>query len=394
MIPTPFHDRTAALCQSHRWKDWAGFYAVSSYDTCHEREYFAFRHGAGILDVSPLYKYDVTGADAGRFLSYVTTRDVGKLRVGRVAYSCWVDRRGKMLDDGTIARLEECLYRVTSADPMLHWFRTLSDGFDVHIDDTSRSIAALAVQGPTSADLLNAVSDGGVEGLRFFRAVQTTVGGCAVTVTRTGYTGDLGFEVWAKSEDALRVWDVLMDEGRKHGAMAAGLDALDIARVEAGFIMAGVEYQNARHCLAAVQTSSPFEVGLGWTVQLDRGPFVGQKALRAEKASGPKWAMVGLEVDWVEIERAFESRGLPPNLPSNAWRTSVPLYSFGRQIGYATSGTWSPTLKKNLALATVPSRFAEEGTTVDFEINVEFWRKNVRATVVETPFFNPPRKRL
>ena len=394
MIQTPFHRRTAALCESHRWKEWAGYHAVSSYDTCHEREYFAFRHATGILDVSPLYKYDVNGKGAGDFLSYVTTRNIAKVRVGQVVYCCWVDRRGKMLDDGTVTRLEEDLYRVTSAGPMLHWFRSFTDGFDVEVRDTSRAIAALAVQGPTSAKLLNAVSDGGVEGLRFFRATRASLGGCDVTITRTGFTGDLGFEVWIDNCDALRVWDVLMDEGRSYGAMAAGLDALDVTRVEAGFILAGVEYQNAQHCLAAMQTSTPYEVGLGWTVHLDRGPFIGHRALRAEKAAGPKWALVGLEIDWVEIERAFQSKGLPPNLPTSAWRSSVPLYSFGRQIGYATSGAWSPVLKKNLALATVPPRFAEEGTTVDFEIDVEFWRKNVKATVVETPFYNPARKRM
>lgn len=393
MIPTPFHPRTAALCESHRWKDWAGYYAVSSYDTYPEREYFAFRHATGVIDVTPLFKYDVSGPGAGDFLTYATTRNVNKVAVGRVVYCCWTDQRGKMLDDGTITRLGDTRYRVTSADPMLRWFRRNARGFEVEIEDTSRKLGALAVQGPTSGGVLNEVTEGAVEGLRFFRTTPAKIAGAEVTITRTGYTGDLGYEVWVANDDALKVWDALMAGGRDHGIMAAGLDALDITRVEAGFIMAGVDYKNAKHCLTAMQTSTPYEVGLGWTVQLNRGPFIGQKALLAEKARGPEWAMVGLEIDWVQIERAYAAFGLPPNLPSAAWRSPVPLFHLGRQVGYATSGAWSPTLKKNLALATVPARYSEEGTALDFEITVEYWRRNVRATVVETPFFNPDRKR-
>ncbi len=393
MIPTPLHPRTAALCKSYRWKDWAGYCAVCSYDTYYEREYFAFRHAAGLLDVTPLFKVDVVGPDAAALLAWVMARDIRKLGVGRVVYCAWTDHQGKMLDDGTVTRLSDQHFRVTSADPALRWFERNARGFDAQITDTSRRLAALALQGPTSRDILNAVTDGAVQGLGFFRATSAKLAGAPVTITRTGYTGDLGYEIWMANDDALRVWDALIEGGRPFGIMPAGLDALDVTRVEAGFILAGVDYRSARTCMTEAQTSTPYEVDLGWTVNLDRDPFIGQEALRAEKARGHAWATVGLDIDWVEIERAFEARGLPPALPSMAWRTSVPLYSLGRQVGYATSGAWSPTLKKNLALATVPARYEAIGTELDFEISVDYWRRTVKATVVEKPFFNPARKR-
>jgi aminomethyltransferase len=393
-VPTPFHPRTAALCASHRWKDWAGYYAVCSYDMNHDREYFAFRHAAGMLDVSPLFKYVISGEDAAEFLAYVTTRDLRKLKVGQVSYCCLCDGEGKVIDDGTAARLEERRYRLTSASPSLRWLQEHSRGFRVAIEDHSESTAALALQGPTSRDILKSACSGlDLGDLRFFRIAPARIGSIPVEISRTGYTGDLGYEIWIRSEDALPLWDSLAEAGAPHGLVPAALDALDVTRVEAGFILQGVDYHSAPRCPIESRKSSAFEVGLGWTVDLERDPFVGQRALRLERERGSRWAMVGLDISWEEMEKLYEEHALPPHLPATAWRTAVPVYDGRRQIGRATSGTWSPLLKKNLALATVEARYAVPGVRVRIEHTAEYERRTVSATVVKRPFFDPERKR-
>ncbi len=392
--PTPFHERTAALCVSHRWKEWAGRHAVCFYDTCHDPEYMAFRHSAGLIDVTPLYKYDVSGPDAARFLARVMVRDIRKLKLNQVTYTCWCDGRGKILDDGTVARLDENFYRVTAAAPTYEWLDRHTRGFDVKVEDVSGELAVLALQGPTSRDILKkVVSDCDIDKLRFFRATKARLDGFEATVTRTGYTGDLGYEIWVKNKDAHKLWDVLIDGGRSHRITPAGLDALDMSRIEAGFILLDVDYFNAKDCMIETRKSTPYEVDLGWTVNLDREPFIGQKALKREKAEGSQWAFVGLEVDWPEMESLFDEVGLPPQMPHGAWRTAVPIYCEGNQVGQATSGTWSPMVKKNLALATVRAPFAALGTELQIEITVEFERKFVTARVIKKPFFDPERKR-
>ncbi len=393
-IPSPFHARTAERCQSLRWKDWAGYYAVCAYDTYPDREYYAIRHTAGLLDVTPLYKYDVTGPDAAAFLAYVTVRNIPKMRVGRVSYLCWCDDRGKLLDDGTATRLGDTHFRVTAAEPSLAWFERNRGGFDVAIEDSTERVAALSLQGPRSREILDAVADGDVASLGFFRAMPARVGEVPVIVTRTGYTGDLGYEVWTDADLATDLWDRLMDAGSPHGMLPVGLDALDMTRIEAGFIMNGVDYFSANHCLIEARKSTPYETALGWTVQLKRAPFIGQGALRAEMTAGPRRRFVGLEIDWDEVETLFAAQGLPPEIPMAAWRTPVPVYdAVGRQVGQATSGTWSPTLKKNLALATVRSPHGRVGEELRIEVTVEYVRHRVTATVRDKPFFDPPRKR-
>jgi aminomethyltransferase len=393
-LPTPFHPRTAALCSSLFWKEWAGCHAVRSYDTCHQREYFALRHAAGLIDVSPLYKYEVWGAGAGEFLAEVLVRDPRKMAVGRVSYLCWCDDAGKLLDDGTVSRLDQDHYRVTAAEPAGAWFERHIRGRRVTVRDVTERLAALALQGPNSREILRQVCDADLDALRFFRVVPATIEGAAVHLSRTGYTGDLGYEIWIRNDDALDVWDAIMAAGRAYRIEPVGLDALDVARVEAGFIMNGVDYFGAQHCMIESRKSSPFELGLGWTVKLDRDPFIGQRALREERGSGSPWSLVGLEIDWDEFEALHDEVGLPPNVPSGAWRTALPVYSErGRQIGQATSGTWSPILKQNLALASVESRAAAIGTRLQIEVTVEYRRRQVTATVARTPFFNPGRKR-
>lgn len=393
-IPTPFHPRTAELCTSMFWKEWAGQHAVRSFDTSHEREYFAFRNGAGVIDVSPLYKYDVKGPDAAALLSRVTVRDVRSLAVGRVTYLCWCDDDGKIVDDGTVSRLDDQHYRLTAADPTLAWLHRFARPYRVTIEDTSERIAALAIQGPTSRDVLQQCTDAPLDTLPFFGTTRAQLDGIAVQISRTGYTGDLGYEVWVDREHALPVWDAIMAAGRDRRCIPAALDAMDVTRIEAGFIMNGVDYFNATHCLIDSRKSTPYELGLGWTIKLDRDPFVGQAALRAEQARGPAWGMAGLRYDWDEYEALFARHGLPPQVPAGAWRSGVPVYDqSGKQVGQATSGAWSPMLKANLALASIRAPHHAEGTRLQVEVTVEYERHRVGAVVAKTPFYNPERKR-
>jgi aminomethyltransferase len=389
---TPFHSRVAALCESQDWLLWAGFLSPVTYETDHQREYFALRSSAGLIDVTPLFKYHVSGPDAGRLLDRVVTRDLARCAVGQAVYTPWCDTEGKVVDDGVVVRLEEDRYQLTAADPNLAWLEDTAVGMDVAIEDVTDRIAALAVQGPTSREVLVGLSED-VAPLRFFRATTTRFDDVPVTVTRTGYTGDLGYEVWVDAEHAERLWDLVMDAGAPHNLRPVGNTALDIARIEAGLILNPVDYVPARHTLFEVQKSTPFELGLGWCVSLEKGPFVGRDALRAEAARGPRWNTVGLEAQWDAIEAVFAEFGLPPQLPTTSWGDAVPVYGRRGQVGKATSGTWSPLLKTYLALARVEPSVAAPGTSLELEVTVEGHRRTARARVVELPFFDPPRKR-
>jgi aminomethyltransferase len=390
---TPFHPRTSALCASHAWRRWAGHIAASSYELLHDREYHAIRSSAALLDVSPLHKYMVSGPDAVRLLDRVVTRDVVKMKVGQVGYTPWCDTAGKVIDDGTISRLGEHVFRMTSADPNLRWLSENAIGLDVKIEDVSDSTAALALQGPNSRAILERAAETNLAGLKYFRLTQATIRGVPVTITRTGYTGDLGYEIWVDAKQALPLWDAIVDAGTPYGITPTGLLALDMARIEAGLILIDVDYISTRKALIERQKSSPFEINLAWTVNLEKQFFVGRDALAAEAARGPEWQFVGIEVEWESLERLYAEVGLPPRLPGVAWRTSVPVYVDGKQAGYATSGSWSPLLKKYIALAHVTSRHAKPGTEVTMEVTVEHHRKRATAKVAPLPFFNPERKR-
>ena len=392
-VGTPFHERTAPLCESMSWRDWAGFFAVSSYEVHHEREYNAIRNAAALIDVSPLFKYRLSGKDAARLADRILTRDVRKLAVGQVAYTHWCDGQGKVIDDGTLARLEEDVFRWTAAEPNLRWISSNGEGLDARVEDISSSTAALALQGPTSRDVLRACADADVDGLRYFRVTRGKIAGIAVDISRTGYTGDLGYEIWVDAERALPLWDALIEAGRAYDITPTGMLALDVARVEAGLILLDVDYVGARRALIPAQKYTPYEIGLGRLVQLDKAPFIGQAALRRELADGPSRRLVGLEVDWDDIERLHADAGLSPQLPATASRLSVPVYRAEEQVGKATSSTWSPTLKKMIALATVASPAAAIGSSVEIEMTVEHRRCRAGATVVKLPFFDPPRKR-
>jgi aminomethyltransferase len=323
----------------------------------------------------------------------MVTRDVIRCRIGQVLYTPWCDAAGKVIDDGTISRLDEGVFRLTSAEPNLRWLTLNAVGLDVAIEDVSERTAALALQGPLARTILEQVAPANFGTLQYFRLVQTTIRGIPVTISRTGYTGDLGYEIWIDAERALGVWDALIDAGTPFGITPAGIWALDIARIEAGLVMLDVDYHSAPRALIEDQKSSPFELNLGWTVSADKGPYNGRRALRAERERTAEWRFVGISVDWTALERLFARKRLPPQLPAIAWRASVPVYRGGRQVGYATSGCWSPLLKQSLALAHVRAPHYEPGTRVTLEVTVEHVRGKADATVGKLPFFDPERKR-
>jgi aminomethyltransferase len=391
-VGTAFHERTLALCESLNYREWSGYYTVSAYEMHHEHEYNAIRNSAALIDISPLFKYRVTGSDATKFVNRVIARDITKVNVDQVIYCCWCDPDGKVIDDGTITRLRENEYRWTAADPSLRWFQQNALGLDVKIEDISEQTAALALQGPTSGKLLSAVADANIANLKYFRVTHGKIAGVPVDISRTGYTGDLGFEIWIPWKDAVRVWDKLINEGEVFDVHPAGMIALDVARIEAGLILIDVDYTSSKKALIPAQKYSPSEIGLGKLVDLKKDNFVGRDALAAEAKKGAQRALVGLEINWNEVEALYDNIGMAPQVPGIASRVAVPVYRAGKQVGKATSTTWSPTLKKMIALACVERDASTRGSTLSMEMTVEAVRNTVSAKIVPLPFFNPPRK--
>jgi aminomethyltransferase len=391
-VGTAFHERTLALCESLSYREWSGYYTVSVYEMHHEHEYNAIRNSAALIDISPLFKYRVTGRDATKFVNRVIARDINKVAVDQVIYCCWCDPEGKVIDDGTITRLGENDYRWTAADPSLRWFRQNAFGLEVSIEDISEQVAALALQGPTSGRLLRTVTDAPIENLKYFRVTRGKIAGVPVDISRTGYTGDLGFEVWMPWPDAVKVWDALIAKGKAFDIHPAGMIALDVARIEAGLLLIEVDYISSKKALIESQKYSPFEIGLGKLVDLKKENFVGREALAREAKTGEERALVGLEISWNEVEALYDRLKMAPQVPSMASRVAVPVFRRGRQVGKATSTTWSPTLKKMIALASVSREHSAGGTTLSIEMTVEAVRHTVSAKVVTLPFFNPPRK--
>ena len=375
---SPFFDRTSKLNESQEWRRWSGYLSATNYELTHENEYFAIRTKAALLDITPLYKYLIQGPDALRFLDRLVTRNINICKVGQVMYTPWCDEDGKVIDDGTVQRLSERKFRITSAEPNLEWFKYNASGMDLTISDDSVNTAALALQGPNSRAILNIVSSDSLDSLKFFWMMETRFDDIPVSISRTGYTGDLGYEIWMDSKDALSVWDLLMDKGKPFGITPTGLQALDIARIEAGLILLDVDYISSRHAIVESRKSSPYELGLGWAVKMKKKDFIGKRALEAELARGSEWEFVGIDIQWTALEDHYRKVGLAPGLPGTA---------------YATSGCWSPILKRYIALAHVKSDYAQSGSTLDFELKVEHYRKVTPAIIVKTPFFDPERKR-
>ena len=391
--PTPFYSRTAALCESHSWQEWSGFLSANMYELHHLREYYAIRTAAALIDISPLYKYLVHGPDALKLLNRVMTRDIARCAVGQVLYTPWCDERGSIIDDGTVTQLAPGRYRVTAADPSLRWFQDNATGLQVQVEDISDSLAALALQGPLAGEILQQLAGPAIAQLKYFRHAAAVIAGMKVSVTRTGYTGDLGYELWADPADAERLWDALMAAGQPRLLRAAGQLALDMVRIEAGLLLVAVDFISSKKTVFDVQKSTPYELGLGWTVMLDKGNFVGRAALAAERERGAAWATVGLDVQWESLEQIYKRYGMPIHLPETAWSNAVPVFSDDIQIGRATSGTWSPLLKKYVVLARIQPQYAKPGTPVSMEATVEAQRHMTAACVTALPFYNPPHKR-
>jgi aminomethyltransferase len=334
----------------------------------------------------------VSGKDATKFVNRVISRDINKVAIDQVIYCCWCDPEGKVIDDGTITRLAENEYRWTAADPSLRWFQQNALGLNVRIEDVTEQVAALALQGPTSGRLLKSIAEADITNLKYFRVTHGKIAGVDVDISRTGYTGDLGFEIWVPWRDAVKVWDELNSKGKAFDIHPAGMIALDIARIEAGLILIEVDYNSSKKALIDAQKFSPAEIGLGKLVDFKKETFVGREALEREAKKGADRALVGLEINWNEVESLYEKVGMAPQVPSMASRIAVPVYRGGRVVGKATSTTWSPTLKKMIALASVNRENSTVATTLNMEITVEAVRHAVSAKIVPLPFFNPPRK--
>jgi aminomethyltransferase len=398
-VGTAFHPVTAPLNRKQQWREWSGYFASSAYADAHDIEYNAIREAAALIDVSPLYKYVVGGPDARRLVDRVITRDATKLTPGRVYYTPWCDEHGKVIDDGTVHGLDDGTFRWTAADPQLRWLQMNAAGLDVTIADVSEQIAALALQGPQSRAVLETATGTSFSDLGYFRRRAASIKAgrrkIAIDVSRTGYTGDLGYELWVAADQALPLWEALWAAGQEHAIRPAGMLALDVVRLEAGLILLEVDYTSARHAMNPEQSYSPGEVGLGRLVSFDKADFVGRLALEREaRAGGPARRLVGLQLDWYGIEGLYSAQGLPPAISPVVDRSPRPIFLGGRQVGRATSVGWSPILKQAIALASVPPSLEATGSKVDVEWTVEGRRGRVPASVVELPFLDLERKRV
>jgi len=380
------------LCQSLSYRDWAGYYAPSSYEPLHEHEYSAIRNAAALIDVSPLFKYDISGPDAERLVNRVITRDASRMAPGRIIYTPWCDEHGRVLDDGLVMRAGEQQFHWTAADPNFRWLRQNAAGLNVQIDDVSERVAALSLQGPTSRDVLKQIAEADVDALRYFQLTPANIANCEVEITRTGYTGDLGYEVWMAREDAGAIWDAIVSAGSAYGVRPTGLLALDVARIEAGLLLIDVDFFSARRALTAAQYYTPLEMGFDRLVDFHKEQFVGRAALFAQKRAGVPRRIVGLSIDWTDVETLYTAVGLPPLAVATASRVAVPVFAGSRQVGRMTSSTWSPVLKQMIGLATIETPFAGVGSEIEVEHTVDVVRHRVRATVTEMPFFKPKRR--
>jgi aminomethyltransferase len=379
LLETPFHARLAPLNQANEWLRWAG-YTTADCLTDPATEYFAIRHAATLYDISPMRKYRVSGLDAERYLNRVLTRDVAKLAPGRVAYAVWCNDAGKVLDDGTLFRFAETEFQINAQEHHLSWLQDSALGYDVAVEDVSEQVAALALQGPTSCAVLKALGLSAIADLKPFGIAEFDVAGMALTVSRTGFTGDLGYELWVDPANAIALWERLMDAGKLHRLTPVGSQAVNMARIEAGFIQTNVDFMAADLVLRHTRQRSPFELGLDRLVDFGKGHFVGRRALLAEKERGPRYRLVGLDVEG-----------------SKPARDALIYHGRSKQIGMVTSAMWSPTAKRNIALATLDAAYAEraDGLWAEIYANKELkWEKvEARCRVVAPPFFDPPRRR-
>ena len=392
MRESPFHPRTSELCDLYNWSLWRNWLLVDMYAPDHIQEYFAVRTACGAFDMSPIPKYHIYGPDAERYLNRIVTQNVSRCSVGQVIYTPWCDDEGKIMDDGILFRLNEQSFRLTTGDPWLHWLEDNTVGLNVTIEDVT-GLGVLAIQGPYSRDLLNTLTDADLNSLGYFRILQTELAGIPVEISRTGYTGDLGYEIWVEPHKAVQVWDVIFEAGKSYQLLPFGDFALEMTRIEAGLLLADTDFLSSQKAVFDFEKSSPFELGLGWSVHLDKEYFIGKKSLQKEQAQGSAWKTVGLEMDLEALEAVYAEFDMPLYLPHEAWSDPVPIYASGQQIGKATCGMWSPVLKKYIAITRLKPEFARIGTSVKMEVTIDAQRKMARGKIVNMPFFDPPRKK-
>jgi aminomethyltransferase len=378
MLKTPFHSRVEAACEINQWDDWQGYTTPDAY-TDVELEYFAVRNSVGVFDLSPMTKYRITGPDAEAYLNRLITRDIRKIKINRVAYTLWCNDAGQVMDDGTVFHLAENDYRICSYTRAMDWLCWSALGFDVSIVDETADVAALAVQGPTSCAALRAMGLEGLENLKSFGIMTFPFEGNELVVSRTGFTGDLGYELWIEPAMAELLWDKLFAAGKIHGIKPFGSHALDMARIETGFVQATVDFIPAEEGIRPGRSRTPEEIGLGWLVDFDKPVFNGRKALLEEKKNGPRYRFVFLDVEGNKpAEHSFIMKG-------------------NKQIGTVTSAAWCPTAKSNLALAQVDAKYGNIGDELVAEIyyqrELHWTRLMAKCTVIEKPVFNPTHRR-
>jgi aminomethyltransferase len=397
MIRTsPFHERTGALNETGLWSHWSGHLAAQRYQMSDKFEYFAVRNSAGIFDSSPLYKYRIHGPDAERFLAGVLARDIRACPPGHAQYTVWCDDRGFVVEDGVVLRHGPNDFLLTAAEPNLAYFADLIGRDDVRIDEVSHDRATLAVQGPRSRDLLaRLVPDAAT--IPYFGLASGTIAGCPVTVSRTGYSGDLGFEIWIEAPDALRVWDTVWDSADGQGVLPFGLDALEMLRIEAGLLLLDVDFGSSRYAWTDEDRSTPFEIGLGWMLRdlaNDDRAFIGRRALERELADGTsRWRFTGLVLDWEDYDRTYNRAGLIPPKDHSPIVEELFVYDDEiRQVGYSTSFMYSPMLQRHIALARVRPDLAKPGSEVRLEVDVNHRYEYVKARTARLPLYNPARK--
>ena len=396
ILTTPFHERTSALNETHLWSHWSGYLAADRYQISDKFEYFAVRNSAGLFDSSPLYKYRIHGPDAERFLAGVLARDIRACPPGHAQYTCWLDDRGFVIEDGVILHTAKDEYLLTSAEPNFAYFADLIGRLDVRIEEVGAEIGTLALQGPRSRDLLKRLVPQ-MEHIPYFGLAKGEIGGAAVTVSRTGYSGDLGYEVWVDAPDALHVWDTLWESMEGYGVLPFGLAALYMLRIEAGLLLLEADFDSSRFAYSDAHRSTPIELGWNWMFKdlaTDDRAFIGRRALERElNDKTSRWYMRGLIVDWQDYDRVYNEAGqIPPKDHTPIVEDWLCYDDEYEQVGYATSFMYSPMLQRHIAIARIRPDFAATGTKVNLEFTVDHHYEQVAANVARLPLYNPARK--
>jgi aminomethyltransferase len=399
---TPFQPRVESLNQTGLWKHWSGYRIAPQYQYSLNAEYYAIRNSVSLLDTSPLFKYRFAGSDAKKVLERAMARDIAGCGEGRAQYTCWCDSRGFVIQDGVVMQVAPGEYWLTAAEPTLRYFRTVARDLactDIQIDDVTHDYGILAVQGPHAHEVLSQLTDA-VTPLKYFAVTSADVAGCPVTISRTGYTGDLGYELWIRAGDALTVWDALVAAGKGHNLTPIGTTALKMARVEAGLLLMGADFHTSRFAWVDAQRETPSELGWNWMFRKlaeDGRDFIGRPAIEAEiEQRTSRWTTVGLAVDWNDYERVYNAAGVVPPRHEIYAESTMSIYRRGEKewdyAGYASSFFSSSLLRTPLAIAKLPLDLAKPGSEVDLEVTVIRRPENVLARVERMPFFSPPRK--